>query len=269
MKNDKKKWVVVVLLLQTLVNPMLCARELTLASLENSADAAIGETILKDAYLKLGIEIRIAYYPAERVIRLAATGQVDGEAQHIEDGGEHHPTLIPINTAIHYLEAAVFGRSLDFKPSGWESLRPYRIGMIRSIRFVDSRTREMNSHWVNSYSSLFKMLENGRLDLAVAPRTDGLRYLWHSEMGAVRELHPPVACFPLFHTLHEKNRDLVEPIAEILAEMERHGELLRIRKEMIKELTGQDPNWLEFPNEALCAEGDPIANTSPIPTHPD
>ena len=70
------------------------ADPLTLVTVENSADTPISEAILTAAYRKLGIELVIKRYPAERAIRMAAAGQVDGEVQRIDAVRVHYPSLI-------------------------------------------------------------------------------------------------------------------------------------------------------------------------------
>ena len=85
------------------------------------------------------------------------------------------------------VEAVVFTRDTEFTPVHWGSLRPYRIGLIRGIKFAENNTQGMNRHRVNTYHSLFMMLETGRLQLAVAPRINGLAHIRHSGILDIRE----------------------------------------------------------------------------------
>jgi polar amino acid transport system substrate-binding protein len=238
------------------LSPILSAAELTLVTVENSADTATGEAVLVEAYRKLDVDLVIKRYPAERAIRMAVAGLVDGEVQRIDSVRIDYPTLIQVKPAINSLEASVFSRSIEIRPTGWESLRPYRIGLIRGIQFAENNTVGLNRHLINGYRSLFKMLENGRIDLAVAPRLNGLVHIRHSEIRTIHELTPPVARFELFHYLHPKNGHLVSPVSKILADMKENGELERIRDRVNLELVGHEgPHSSSCPNLPACGEG--------------
>lgn len=218
------------------------ADSLNLVTVENSADTFSSEAVLTTAYKKLGIDILIKRYPAERALRMAAAGQVDGEVQRIDAVGHDYPSLIQIRPAINYLEAVVFTRNTEFEPSDWQSLEPYRIGLIRGIKFAENNTRHMNRHRVNTYHSLFTMLEKGRLEVAIAPRINGLAHIRHSGIQNIRELAPPIDRFDLYHYLHTKNQHLVEPISQILKQMEATGEIEQIRRHVNQGVLEQNPS---------------------------
>lgn len=194
-----------------------------------SSDAYAGDVILRQAYRRLGIDLKIRKLPAERALRLADSGQVDGEVQRIDAIRHVYKNLVQIRPAINFLEAAVFTGSKNFPVEGWESLRPYRIGIIRGIKFAEANTTGMRRYIASGYDALFRMLNNGSLDVGVVPRINGL---WHqiiSGSDRIHELRPPVTRFKLYHYLHKKNRNLVPMISKVLAEMDVSGELLTIR----------------------------------------
>lgn len=228
------------LVLVFFIGQMPClADQLTLVTVENSADTQTSEAVLTTAYQKLGIEVMIKHYPAERALRMAVAGQVDGAVQRIDGVRVHYPDLIQIKPSINYLEAVVFTHNTKFTPTNWESLRPYRIGLIRGIKFAENNTQGMNRNRVNSYHSLFTMLAKDRIEAAVAPRINGLAHLRHSGIQDIRELTPPIGRFELFHYLHKKNQHLTASISRILSEMQTTGEFERIRKRVTNRLLRQ------------------------------
>ena len=65
-----------------------------LAGVVGSADAWAGDVILREAYRRLGIALEIRKLPAERALRMASDGQLDGEVQRIDAVKRTHPNLV-------------------------------------------------------------------------------------------------------------------------------------------------------------------------------
>ena len=237
-------------------HPAFCGG-LTLVAVENRAETQVGEAVLRAAYQKLGIELLIRRYPAERAVRMAAAGLVDGELQATEGMNHDQSDLIQIKPAINCLEAVVFTRSVELQPKGWESLRPYRIGIIQDLEYAENNTKGLNWHIVRTYQSLFKMLENRRLDLVIAPRINGLIQIRSSGIQNIRELPPPIAQFQLFHTLHRKHKKLATKVAGILKKMKISGELVKIQSQIRSNLIEQDDSYLSGCN-SLAKCDDPV-----------
>lgn len=208
------------------------AQQLTFSTVETSADTAVSEAVLRQAYSRLDTQLTIKKYPAERSLRLANRGLVDGEIQRIGAIAGEYENLIQVRPAINVVEAVAFTRSVTFLPQGWESLRPYRIGLIRGIKFAEMNTIGMNRYLVSRYQSLFKMLNQGRIDVAVAPRINGLVSIRKHNQSAITALKPALMNFKLFHYLHRKHRAWVPRIESVIRAMHRSGELAAIRQQV-------------------------------------
>ncbi|GEM_PF-371866 len=219
------------ILLLSLGHSTVCvAQQLTFVTVETSEDTAVSETVLREAYGRLNINLVIKKYPAERAIRLANRGLVDGEIQRVDAIKHNYVNLIQVQPAINVLEAVAFTRSIRFQPQGWDSLRPYRIGLIRGIKFAENNTVGMNRDLVSRYQSLFKMLDGGRIDVAVAPKINGLISIRKHNHSAINVMEPALMHFKLFHYLHRKNLDWVPKIEAVLHNMHQSGELQKIRQ---------------------------------------
>lgn len=211
-------------------------RTLTLVTVADSPDTYSGELILIEAYRKLGISIRIRRFPAERALKLANQGKVDGEVQRIDAIKDLYPNLIQVRPPINVLQAGVFAKSVNFEIKGWRSLSPYRIGLVRGIKFAEASTQGMNRSIVSSYTNLFRMLDKGHVDLVVVPRKNGIFYLNQVGPRGVLELQPPVTSYKLFHYLHRKNIELAPQISMALEDMESSGESDAIRHRVMTKL---------------------------------
>ena len=205
------------------------AEAITIAGVDGSADAEAGRAILEEVYGRLGIPLVIRMFPPERALRMSNGGRVDGELQRIDAVRRVYKNLIQVQPAINFLEASVFTSGMDFPIEGWGSLRPYRIGVVRGIKFAEANTVGMTRSIVDGYPALFRMLERGRLDVGVMPRINGLDALNRLDIRGVRELRPAIILIDLFHYLHKKNSHLVPRISAVLEGMKRTGELAEIR----------------------------------------
>ena len=244
-----------------MARPVVAAEPLVLVTVPNSAGTTISEVITRKAYKRIGIDVEIRKYPAERALRIANSGKVDGEVQRIDGIAATYHNLIQVRPAISYLEGTAFSRTKTFVVKGWESLRPYRIGYIRGIKFAERNTRNMDSVAVGDYTGLFKMLTKERFDIIVSPRLNGLYQMRQLDIRGVRELTPAIMRFDLFHYLHQKHVKLVPKISAVFAEMAASGELAAIRKHVIKVLLDRVGRGLPLcDKDYACFEAGPGGN---------
>lgn len=206
---------------------------LVLATPERTVDTLIGEVIVREAYRRLGIDVVIRKYPAERAVRLADAGQVDGEVQRIGGLAQRYPNLIQVQPAINFIEATVFTKTATFAIDGWQSLEPYRIGLIRGIKFAEQNTNGMMVAPADAYDVLFRLLDRGRVDVALSPRVNGLHYIKRHGLTGVRPLEPSVDTVELYHYLNHEHADLVPFISAMFSRMRASGELPRIRARVV------------------------------------
>lgn len=214
---------------------------LHLARLENIPDQAVGAEILKAVYLRLGIPVDFVDMPAKRALIESSQGRVDGEVQRILAVEQEYPTLIPVRVSINYIEPAVFSKRLDFQVDGWESIRPYQIGIVRGVGSSERGTKGMpRVEAVSTMDQLMLMLASDRLDVAVNDRFSGLLVCARLHLEkSVRPLSPPLEHIPLYHFLHRRHAELVPRVEEALRQMQASGELEQLRREITERLLGQ------------------------------
>ncbi len=163
--------------------PAWPADVITIAGVDGSADADASRVILEKAYSRLGIRLIIRMYPAERAIQMSNGGALDGELQRIDAVKQVYDNLVQVRPAINFLEASVFSAGIDFPIESWESIRPYRIGIVRGIKFAEANTEGMTCYIASGYLALFRMLERGHRWCCWfkwgmgPPRDDGYRAL--------------------------------------------------------------------------------------------
>jgi ABC-type amino acid transport substrate-binding protein len=216
-----------------LILPVHAQKRLVLVTPPNTVDTVISEVITRRAYKRIGIEVKINKLPGERALRTANSGAADGEVQRIDGLTKNYRNLIQVYPAINFIEGVAFSSTKKFKIQGWQSLRPYRIGYIRGIKFAEKNTRDIESVSVSDYSRMFKMLAKGRFAIAVSPRLNGLYQMTRLGIDNIFELHPAIMRFELFHYLHKKHKSLIPKISAVFSAMAKSGELAKIRERVI------------------------------------
>ncbi|MET0084428.1 MAG: transporter substrate-binding domain-containing protein [Sedimenticola sp.] len=196
----------------------------------------ISERVLQEAYGKIGISIRVDKVPGKRALASSNSGKVDGEANRIANINEKFTNLIMIPVPVVNIKMVAFSKQETFPVNGWESLKPYNIGIRRGIRISDEGTKGMQRQLVDDYHQLFTLLDLGRVEVVVAPHLVGLIEMKKSNIKDVKTLEPPLIETKLYHYLHKKHESLVPKITASLREMEAEGDIERIQDQVTMEL---------------------------------
>jgi len=184
--------------------PMYAHEKLVFATLDSPLNATIGAKVLQEAYQRIGIQTDLQILPSERALNMANNGEFDGEGIRIKEVQDIYPNLRRVPVVVLAMEAVVFTKDVIFDVRGWESLKPYTIGILRGSKFVEIGTRGLKVEQVTSYRQVLLKLNAGRTDVAVMARTNGLLEIGKLNMKGIRVLEPPLIRVNLYHYLHKK-----------------------------------------------------------------
>jgi ABC-type amino acid transport substrate-binding protein len=207
-----------------------------LSRLENVPDQYLGGALLAAIYKRLGIELEFVDLPAKRSLIESSEGRTDGEVQRILAVQEQYPTLIAVQPSFTSIEPAAFVRSgVRLQLDGWKSLAPHTIGIVRGVGSSEKGTAGMRAvEAVTTMENLMQSLDAGRFEVAVNDRFSGLLVIHRLGLqGRVQPLDPPLEHIPLYHFLHERRRDLVPRVGEVIRDMRASGELERVRRQVM------------------------------------
>ena len=193
----------------------------------------ICETVLRTAYQKMEIEIKILNLPGERAIRTSNQGETDGELYRNINVSQSYINLQIIPIPIASVDVVVFSK-IKFPVKGWESLRPYSIGVERGFKLLETNTQGMKVNTINTIKKTFQFLVLDGVDVVVQSRIEGLYEIKNLGIKGIHVLEPPIAIEPVYHHLHKKHTALIPKVTRILLKMEKDGELLKIKNEVIK-----------------------------------
>jgi len=209
---------------------------LVFSTIEGSVNAEVSSRVMIEAYKRIGVEIEILPLPAKRTLFVSNSGELDGELFRLEGVNKKWPNLIPVPIPINFMEGVVITKGPTFKVDDWESLRPYKIGIRRGIRFTDDGTLDMSRLFADSNDQLFKMLKHDRVDLIVVTRSNGLQALKFLDFPDFKILEPPVEIYPLFHYLHIKHKEMIPKVEVVLQGMQQEGLFLKIRNQVLDDV---------------------------------
>ncbi len=226
---------VVIFILTLLVSPVQAKEALVFSTFYSSPFVTICETVVRTAYQKMGIEIKILNLPGERAIRTSNRGEVDGELYRNKNVGQSYTNLKLIPIPIANVDIVVFSKK-HFPVKGWESLRPYDIGVERGFKLLETKTAGMRVSKSNTIKESFQLLNLDMVDIVVQTRIEGLTAIQASGLKRILVLEPPLLTTQVYHHLHKKHGSLVTKITSVLRKMEKDGEILKIKNQVIEEL---------------------------------
>jgi polar amino acid transport system substrate-binding protein len=191
--------------------------------------------ILSEAYARLGYEIELQGYPAERALLMANDGLVDGEAGRASQVERYYPNLIRVPTPLYVSRVVVLTTEEGIDPArGWGQFENRRTCIRNGYKFLESRVRGENRHMVSSYEKMVDLLRNKRVEVGFAEYFDILPTLDKVGMDGMRMLGEPMAVNPMYHYLNRRHADLVPKIDAVLRDMAAEGRLKAVELHMMQ-----------------------------------
>ena len=208
----------------------------TVAVVRDSADIPAGMSVVADAYAELGLKAEFQYYSAAEALALSNDGKVDAELQRIDGIDNRFSNLVQVPIPINVIQGAVFSKKYRFPVSGWHSLRPYKIGIVRGILFAEQQTTGMDRVVFDSYEALIEALDNETVDVGVIPRIGGLAALKSLQREGIHEMEGVLETLFLYHYVHVSRKDLADRLAPVFKRMLLSGQTRAARDRVLADL---------------------------------
>ncbi len=224
-----------VLLLALSVHPGHAADRLTLCTfvgppLSRPDRTGMVDLLLAEAFDRVDLSFDVVQLPEERSLASANAGTCDGEFVRIGGLQRLYPHLVQVPEKLLDFEFVAFTKHVHFQPEGWESLQPYRVGIVIGWKILEENiTAPASRVGVRSKDLLFSLLDRDQIDVAVYSRLLGYEVVHRLGLQDLRALEPPLATREMFLYLHEKHAALTAPIARALNQMKTEGFYLEVR----------------------------------------
>jgi len=226
-----------VIILSTMLTRTAAAEEVLTFSGNKGLTTKSVTSILTEAYKRIGIKFQYKIVPSARSLDLANKGEVDGEVCRFIAIEKKFLNLVRVPVVIYPTQLSAFTKKKEISIKGWESLKPYRVGIRIGEQFVEAKLKDMEVAWrATTHEELFTMLEAGRLDIVAGlTRLRGMiviRELWKNknlQFEGIRIF--PLVFIPGYHYLHKKHKDIVPGITSALQEMEKEGLIQKMHED--------------------------------------
>jgi len=204
-----------------------------IAMVEDSADATAGQAVLEEAYGRLGITVEFRSYSAAEALAASNGGDVSAELQRIDGIGQVFENLVQVPIPVNIIQGVAFSKKYRFPVTGWHSLRPYKIGIVKGIVFAEQQTFGMDRLVFDGYSELIQAINDDLVDVGVMPRIEGLEAVHSMQNETILEMEGILETLFLYHYVHVSRSELVDRLIPVLKKMLLSGETRKMREQSI------------------------------------
>ncbi len=206
------------------------AETITVSTNNTPQDRKALEAISKEAFRRIGHEFKLVSLPSERSLRAADAGEVDGEGLRVAGLADKYPNLVQVPERYIGISFVAFATDPMIRlDAGWDSLKPYRVAFINGWKMFEANTSGAQVvNKVEHPEQMFRMLEGGRIDLALYTLADGVALARGMGLASVRPVRPALKDVDMYLYLNRKHAALVPQIAEALRAMKADGTTARL-----------------------------------------
>lgn len=198
------------------------------------------ETLVTDAFRRIGIDLEIIILPAGRVLINANRGIEDGCLLRIKGLEAKYPNLVRVPEMLMVSEFVAYSAVSMEKGSHPKKFNPYSISYITGWQIFDRLFSEHPAVTrVKDADQMFSLIKTGRVDVVLYERWQGLWILKQENIKGIQLVQPPLVSMDMFMYLHKRHRDLVPKLAAELLSMKKDGTYGRYYDKYLNSLTRQ------------------------------
>lgn len=197
---------------------------ITVSTNNTPLDRQVLQKLSKEAFSRIGVNFKLTSLPSERSLKAANAGEIDGEGLRVGGLSSKYPNLIQVPERYVGISFVAFSTDATIKLNGWNSLKPYRVGFITGWKMFEAKAsgaRVVNK--VDTPGQLFKMLEAGRIDLALYTKADGIVFVKGKGYSTIGPLVPSLKDVDMFLYLNKKHKALVDKLATAIRDIKADG----------------------------------------------
>lgn len=193
------------------------------------------DEISRMALKNVGYQLVIERFPAERGLRNANAGLIDGDMGRVKGIDKLYPNLIRVPEKIMNWEFCVFSKKKIDLLQGWKSLANKNVAFITGWKILEKNvptsaliTKSRDAQ------QLFMLVNKDRVSLAIYERWGGNYILKTLKNNNIKLQRPCLATKEIFIYLHKKHSALVPRLAQALADMKKDGRYRLLVKKHLK-----------------------------------
>jgi polar amino acid transport system substrate-binding protein len=192
------------------------------------------DVVATEAFRRVGVELRLIKLPAERGLLNANAGIEDGDLTRIAGLETRYPNLVRVPEKLADWEFAAFSKDATI-PATWEAIRQRAVGHVKGWKIYEQAVAGAERvTTTDDPEQLFRLLDLGRIEVALYERWLGLALAQRLGIKNVRLLSPPLARREMFVYLNRSHAALAPQLAQALRELKRAGYYDRVYREKLK-----------------------------------
>lgn len=214
-----------------LIIPLNSAAQPTI-TLNSAADAPLTtdgrdgflDQVARNIFNKIGYKLTIEKLPAERALRSANSGLIDGEIIRVGGMEKHYPNLIRVPEKIMSLGFFVFSKKQIDLRNGWSALAEKNVAFINGWKIAEKNTPNTAAVTrVKDSQQLFSLLEKDRADFVIYEHWGGNYIINQSQLTNVSMVQPALATNDMYIYLHKRHKAIVPKLSQALTDMKKDG----------------------------------------------
>ncbi len=203
---------------------------LTISTNNTPLDRAALEGLSREAFHRIGVELRLIRLPSERSLRSADLGEIDGEGLRVAGLERLYANLVQVPERYIGISFVAFAKQPGIDLSaGWRGLASWRVAFITGWKLFETHATDARSVTkVDTPEQMFRMLDSGRVDLALYTLADGLALARGMKLEGIAPLSPALQDVDMYLYLNRRHLTLIPRLAEALRDMKADGTYQRI-----------------------------------------
>ncbi len=202
--------------------------------LSNLQQTGFNDLVAKEVFRRAGYDIDILRMPAARALHDLDNGINDADLVRIKKIDKIYSNIRIVPEKIIDFDFVAISKNLEFKPDGWDSLKPYEVGIVSGWRILEVNVKSnISVTRVEDTRQLIKILDNDRVDLVVSERWQARQAIKALAVNSLTIHEPPIKSNELFLVVHKRHENLIPKLASIIKSMKQDGSFERIYKQTL------------------------------------
>ena len=182
------------------------------------------DSLVTEAFLRIGIELEIIILPAARVLINANKGIEDGCLLRIKGLETFYPNLVRVPESLMVSHFVAYSANAINNQQNLEKFNPYNLSCVTGWKIFDKLfSNHPQVTKVKTADQMFLLLKKGRADVILYERWQGLDMLRKLEIKDIHLVAPPLVSMDMYMYLHKKHQLLVDKLASKLSLMKKDG----------------------------------------------
>ncbi|WP_243366109.1 substrate-binding periplasmic protein [Fundidesulfovibrio soli] len=181
------------------------------------------DRLLREAFRRIGREVRFQMLPSQRALSDADAGVVDGDNNRVAGLEAKYQNLVRLDVENMVWEFAAFTKGDGIAVRSWGDLSGHTVGYIIGWKILEEKVRTSKVVRAVSGRQLLALLDAGRMDVAIYESHGGRELIKELGLKGIRMQQPFLAREKMYLYLNRKHAALVHPLEEALRSMRRDG----------------------------------------------